>query len=394
MTHRWRLVVCLGLAACGTGAQSGAQTFQTGIVGSAPAGRMHPATMMNAAGVRTLILRMVAGPVLVGNAQQLVQADGYTVDEVVAGGLARRDLDRLQLAVNYLSAEDQRLIARHARAYGAELAELIVSHRPALEAAVAPHASTDERRLALLYFLVGCVALDWEGLSFTAARGYRTAATVTGPGYAYTPWMKENTPDISRRGLYWGSHNRSSGSHTFTTFGDHDALPRRALPDVAVTDTALTAMSAVLRAIHRGAHTPERIAAVSGVVSSQLPDTLARLREIGYIQTTGDDVRLQMTVIEPEVAPAAAHIVTIVREVMDAWHSRRWPTVRRDLGALSALQQGVPFEVVYSEIWHYVFGYANYFLAERGLIADPYRADAPFRGFVPYLWADAIYPAR
>jgi hypothetical protein len=223
-------IVAACLIGCGTGAQSGPETFQVGIVGSAPAGRMHPGTMMRTAGARTLIQRLAAGPVSLADAQQLLDGHGYDASDMVASGLARREGGHLRLAVNYLSADDQRLIARHARAYGAELAELVITRRPDIEAAIVSHASTDERRRALLFFLVGCVALDWDGLAFTAERGYRTAATVTGRGFAYTPWMKDNAPDIARRGLYWGSHNRTAGSHTFTSFGDHDALPRRALP--------------------------------------------------------------------------------------------------------------------------------------------------------------------
>jgi hypothetical protein len=75
---------------------------------------------------------------------------------------------------------------------------------------------------------------------------------------------------------------------------------------------------------------------------------------------------------------------------MEAWHKRRASDVQRDLAGLTAVEQGVPFEVVYTAIWHYVFGYANLSLAERGLIADPYAHSATFRGFPPVLWATAI----
>ena len=63
---------------------------------------------------------------------------------------------------------------------------------------------------------------------------------------------------------------------------------------------------------------------------------------------------------------------------------------RARISSLTALRQGVPFTVIYSEVWHYIFGHANYFLAADGLITDPYAEAWPFRGFVPVLWATSI----
>ena len=209
--------------------------------------------------------------------------------------------------------------------YGRELADRLMKRRAELEAAVSGIAKTDAARRAVLFFLVGCMALDWDGLSFTEAAGYRAGATVTGPGFAYT----ENAPEISRRGLYWGSHNRAVGSHTFSTFGDHEALPRAALPDpffsrATTPSSSLADLSRILLALHDGATTAQRMAAVAQVRAPELTSALALLESIKYVERDQNGgYRLRITVLGENAAPAAARVVAIVREEMAAWHKER-----------------------------------------------------------------------
>jgi hypothetical protein len=395
--------------------QREARTFQTGITGSAPSGPGNPTAMMSTPAVRQVLLDLAEGAIAIADANRRLAGSPYDVPAIVEAGLARIDAGALRLALNYVSADDQRLMSEKARAYGRELADLVLARRPELEAAVAPLAATAEERRAILFFLVGCMALDWDGLAYTERAGYRASATVTGPGFAYTPWMKENAADVSRRGLYWGSHNRAAGDYTFTTFGDHEALPRLAFPDLffslgnpfstletaaatragraivsAYSATVLSDISGVLLAIDDGAPTIERIAELSDVRGPMLTSVLSLLEQIDYVQRADDGYTHRITVLKESAGPAATRVVTLVRDAMEVWHKRRASEVQRDLAGLTAIEQGVPFDVLYTEIWHYVFGYANLSLAERGLIADPYADSAPFRGFLPVLWATTI----
>lgn len=400
----------------GVRAQSTADAFQTGITGSAPSGPSNPTTMMNDAAVRRLILRLAERAVPLAEAEESLGGGSYTVTSLVEAGLARVDGGSVHIALNYVSADDQRLIASKARGYGREIADLVLERRAELMAAVAPLADTEDEKRAILYFLVGCMALDWDGLGFTESAEFRAGATVTGPGFAYTPWMKENAPDTSRRGLYWGSHNRPLGDYTFTTFGDHEAVPRVALPDLffsvanpfssletpegataarrlfgSYSGAILTDIASVLVAIHDGATSAPAIEAATGVAPANVTAILALLEPIHYVTSEpGGLFRLEVTVLKSDAKPAAERVVGIVRDVMDRWHQRRYAEVRRELGGLTGLERGIPFEVVYTEIWHYIFGYANLFLAEKGLLADPYAEGAPFRGFLPFLWDSSI----
>ena len=46
----------------------------------------------------------------------------------------------------------------------------------------------------------------------------------------------------------------------------------------------------------------------------------------------------------------------------------------------------MPFEHVYTEIGHFVFGFANRTLVEQGLFANPYGDERRYRGFLPLVW--------
>ncbi|HET9370657.1 MAG TPA: hypothetical protein VFO19_10440 [Vicinamibacterales bacterium] len=392
------LAMSIGAAACARGVDAPPVTFQTGIVGTAPAGTPSPMATMNDAAVRSLILQLTKRPLAAGEAAKILSTAPYDIAAVVGAGLARRDGDTLHLAVSFLSADDQKLIAIRSRGYGRELADLVLARRTEIESAVETLAATEAERRALLFFLVGCLALDWEGLEYTQQAGYRAAATVTGPGFSYTPWMKENAPDLSRRGLYWGSHNRAAGDHTFTTFGDHDALPRRALPDLLFANAAssgsagvdLADASRVLQAIDAGARSLDRIAEMAALTDARLATTVTFLETIGYVGRGDAGYTHHIVLVRGDARPAVAKVVGLVRDQVSVWHERRASELRRELATLTALGQGVPFEVLYTDIWHYVFGFANLFLAEGGLITDPYADTWRFRGFVPVLWANQI----
>lgn len=57
---------------------------------------------------------------------------------------------------------------------------------------------------------------------------------------------------------------------------------------------------------------------------------------------------------------------------------------------LTPVRNGVPFERVYTEVWHFIFGIANRTLAEEGLFADPYADERRHQGFLPFVWSSDL----
>jgi hypothetical protein len=399
-------------------AQNVERTFQVGVTGSTPGGRDNPQTALNDPNVRAVVLAIAETPLPVADVDARLKS--YTRAELVNLGLVKVVDGRVLLAFNYLSAADQRVLKTRAQAYGRDLAALILKERASMESAARPFAATDAELRQLLFFVVGCIGLDWDGLEFTAEKNYRAGPTVKGTGFAYTPWMKENAADISRQGLYWGSHNAAAGPVTLTTFGDHHALPRRGMPDVinsqanpfpllASPDSAAVAgrrlviaysgamfqdFATVILAVHRGQRTRSAIAASTGFTANKVTALVDVLKATEQLIEEGDQLRLRMLVLGEDAAPATSRIRTTVREAMEAWHRANYAAVKKDLSGLTAVAQATPFEVMYTEIWHYVFGYANLALSESGFMLDPYAPEWRFRGFLPVLWANVLSAAN
>jgi hypothetical protein len=333
------------------------------------------------------MLAVAEGPVDAAAADARLEESPYTVDDLRRLGLVKSADGRVSLAFSFLTAADQLRIATVAREHARDLADRILANRTALEAEVATLTTDGAKGRRLLYFVIGCMALDWDALAFTEVTGYRAKPAVTGNGFAYTPWMKENAPGAPRRGLYWGSHNADAGGYTFTTFGDHHALPRRALPDLAFRGETPFDLRDLAKIMVSLRDDPANARKSTGPDAEPM---LAFLKTIGYVRDADGFPSLDLTVLTEADATQVHAIRRTVAHQVAEWHAARHDTLRDSLHDLTPLRQGVPFAVVYTEIWHYVFGYTNLYLSQAGLIADPYAPDAPFEGFLPFLWASSL----
>jgi hypothetical protein len=79
-------------------------------------------------------------------------------------------------------------------------------------------------------------------------------------------------------------------------------------------------------------------------------------------------------------------LLAIGHGVMESWLAANYPKMKADLGDLSLMRSGVPFEDGFTNVWHYVFGIANRKLVEAGLFADPYAADRKLKGSIPAVY--------
>ena len=71
---------------------------------------------------------------------------------------------------------------------------------------------------------------------------------------------------------------------------------------------------------------------------------------------------------------------------MTRWHEANYDRVTQALADLTPVRNGAPFEPVYTEVWHFIFGIANRTLVKEGLFADPYADDRRNQGFLPVVW--------
>jgi DNA-binding MarR family transcriptional regulator len=327
-------------------------------------------------------------------------------------GLLRAESDTYWIDFNLLRVQDQLQILALSEDLGRNLAAEILKRRNELEAVAKRHEQPGEFSAEFLFLVLGCFSLDWDGLDLTEERGWRLGAQRTIDGHAFTPWAKERGAEISLQGLYWGSHSDMVGDTMLTSFGDHYSLPRFGLPDLfwlnstsfqgveglaeekraaarllaAYEEDVKGDIAQVMMALGREALNAPALAERTTVAEDKVGRILAFLEAADYVERKHGSWQAKVLVLRPEDAEAVAAMVATGREIMIDWHEANYARIRKALSDLTPIRNGVPFERVYTEIWHFVFGFANRTLVEEGLFANPYAENRRYQGFLPVVW--------
>ncbi len=277
-----------------------------------------------------------------------------------------------------------------------------------------PVKSVAKRDLA--FFLLGCVSLDWDGLALTSELGLRVEDKPQAGGGKYLLWASEKGGNAFQ-GMYWGSHYTEAGKSVLITFGDHYSLPRRAFPDIngklargvssavdapdlkeALRNVGVDmsmqlcewAGETMLALRDSGAMRSKDLAAKMGYPESRADNVLQALKGLGYVEDANGKFSVAVPTLTEADKPMVSATEEFGRRVMRKWLEDNYDAIRQELSELTAVKQGVPYEEVFSQAWHYLFGATNRELAAQGLIRDTYAPDSRFTGFVPVVSAPGV----
>ena len=84
-------------------------------------------------------------------------------------------------------------------------------------------------------------------------------------------------------------------------------------------------------------------------------------------------------------------VLGLSRRILSDWLGEHVPEMRREMGSLTAMRQGVPFESLFTQIWHEIFGLATRELVSSGLLFDPSGPAMRTKGSYPVLWRQDLY---
>ena len=368
--------------------------LSVGVTGSAPAGpSRNPGEILRSAETQFLMLAIAERPHSRAEIEAAISGQDFSVDDMVAVGLLRPEGDVYWLDFNLLRVQDQLEILALSEDLGRSVATEFLKRRNELEAIARRHEQPGEFSAEFLFLILGCFSLDWDGLELTEERGWRLGAQRTVDGHAYTPWAKERGAEISLRGLYWGSHNDTVGDTVLTTFGDHHSLPRFGLPDLLwLNSTSFRGLEGLAEEKKAAALLltayEQDVKGDIALVMMQLARGAVTAKDLAeeYVERRDASWQAKVLVLRPEDAEPVAAMVAVGREIMAAWHEANYPRIRQALSDLTPIRNGVPFERVYTEIWHFVFGFANRTLVQEGLFANPYAESRRYQGFIPVVW--------
>ncbi len=385
--------------------------LQVGVTGSTPQEHTKdPTFILGTADVQRLVLEIAEQPRERAYLDEAIAGMPFTVEDMVAVGLLREQQGLYWIDFNLLTVEDQLIILDLSEELGRSLAESVLEREAKFAALAAKHAQPHVDAAQFLFIVLGCFSLDWDGLELTENKGYRAGAQRTLDGESFTPWAKEKGAEISLEGLFWGSHNQAADEVTFTTFGDHHALPRFGLPDMlwstgeafrrysdlpderraaarmlsAYVEDALDEIARVMTTLRTSDRSLSELSATTSIEKQKLERIVQLLEAAGYVSIDGETIRGQALVLSAGDATLVRETRKLGREIMTAWHEANYRAIRARLADLTPTRNGVPFERVYTEVWHFIFGVANRTLVKKGLFADPYKRRHP--GFLPAIW--------
>lgn len=343
--------------------------------------RFQPGTYLHEQGAQELMYQLCRHPV--GTAS----VDKSLLDGLLRIGAVRVSEGRCFLNCACFLRDDIALLNEQGAAFGMSLARSIERPINTVPLRSLRFATRADDFPKYLFFLVGCVVLNWHGLALLAGKGYtlRESETVRPGGGNYTVFMNERF-EHSLRELYWGSHDWPCDDYCLTSFGDHESSRRQCLPDLAWEMLAAppSGESAVLVATRDEAVRCYALAVARHMLGEQVGDKKlqAHLEAVHY--TVGGKPAVPVLVAEDM---AVLHPwIRELDKVLMRWIDAHNDEMRRSLSRLAPLQQGVGWREILLQVWHYVFGHANRCLCARGTLFDPYCVDSSFPGYLPAVY--------
>lgn len=416
--------LCVALPATAGQARETGETprplLTTGITGTITAsGKDDPQYLLSFRPVQHLILEATRGPLDAEEAEATLESTPVSTEDLLRLDLLRREGGRLRLAYLVLTVEDQVSIHHAAERFGASLAEEFMARRAELQRLLEryPH---EDLRPDLAFGLIAGMILNWEGLKLSTELGYRPDETLRPNGDRYLVHSAELGATPPSKGLYSGSHSYPGSVMSFSTFGDGPSIPRlRGVPDILTTPIerglelledrpieyaaartefityivpALDDAGAVMRALASGPAHRESILSRTDLNEGRLAATLGLLEAMGYVGEVGGSYEISVAVLTERDRALVEGILSLGRRILDGWLRESYPGMQADLAGLSPMKNGLPFQLVFSEVWHDVFGFATKVLAERGFYRDPRREGYAYDGYVPLVWESSLNP--
>ena len=392
------LFLAFGFIQGAGGAQDEQGILDYTSLGSGPRTKEYRQVMKSPA-VQSLLLTIAKSPkdrAFVDKALQGTDVSASALQEI---GLIRLEGELFQLSFSLLTLEDVQKIQAVAEREGRFLAQELLAHRQAIEELIKSHALSGIDWRDTAFFILGCVALDWDGLNLAEEKG----AMADPPKGTFVPTAKESGPQENLKRIYWGSHSNQD-ENAVTTFGDHFSIPRLGFPDVLwslnlevpepIKAKAIKAAVGLLRrhaaalmlSLREGAKNAEELAAATGFSRDDVKDILELLVELDYVAMSDGLYHSLIPIVTEKDRPMVRQLRFLGYQAMMKWYDERYIVLCEELATLTPRRFNIPLANSFFWIWHYVFGIANRELAAGGLFADPYAPNRRFKGFLPTVY--------
>lgn len=409
--------------------------FLSGYIGSLPPAQIDRAkTYFNRPEVRQLLAALESGPVSIVQAENLLSSTPTQLQDLLRLRLVREEGAVVHIDFPYFTARDMHAIHAAAAQYVPSLVAEYKASQSRLDGILNayPVASVSRKRLA--FVLIAGMSLNWDALDFLRERRYRRIKPIRGAGWQYSFWASEELADYSYLGFYWGSSTFPAGTlnltppldFAFSSFGDTSSDPRMNLPDLLALspdqmsppvrgaaerlglrdDNELDMglknvvglfrardLGAILFAMRHGATGTQQICGTLPVENiHDCSAELGLLLATGYVNGPRDGkYELSVPVFDASDKPMLDAALTLSRGVIAHWLKQNYTPIRQALSNLTAARQGLSYQVMFSQIWHELFGLATRELAAEGVVENPRAIGVIWQGSIPAVWSTAAF---
>lgn len=411
------------------------RSFTSGYAGTIPPDPRHLArAFFDEPLVRSLIYKAESGPLPGERVAAVLKTTSVTVEDLVRLRLLKAARDSFSLGFAYFTAADQRLVAAVAGEVVPSLVQAYLRRCPQFADVLAQLRMDSVSTSRVAFALIGGFSLNWDGLRITKARGYRVPITVSGPGFHYSFWASEEVPELDHRGYYWGSSTfptdqydlSPNADYSFSSFRDPFSDPRMNFPDLLlmpanrmapaireaataiglVDDTSFGRRSAGVLGLRRGSELANilfalretssnvnRLAARTRIPPPTLAAELRLLQRAEYVSRDRNGRwSLAVPVLEGADSTVVSGVLALSELVLTEWLEEHYPTLRRRLHSLTAVRQGVPFEALFTQVWHELFGRTTKEMVRAGVVFDPRGGSVRYPGSLGVLWRRSLFP--
>jgi hypothetical protein len=411
-----------------TAAQAADRKFFSGYAGTIPPRDSDKArTYFVMPRVRALLAELETGTLPAEVAEKKLADSGATLQDLLRVRLLRRDGERVAIGFAYFTADDMRRVYAVADRLAPSLAAAYVARKKDFDRIFDSYPVPTVPRDQIAFILLAGFCLNWDGLVVTKEFGYRRPLWVEGKDFRYSFWASESIGGRSYREVYWGSSTfpgpgpaADPHAYSFSSFGDADSDPRMNLPDLlylerdemptrvrnladrvglhaadafgqhfkSVLGDLNSPVSAMLFALR---NKPRSEADLESVIGRDPRPLLSLMEEIQYVKRRDGLVQLTVPVFDQSNKALVDQTISLSRAIMRAWLDEHYPEIKQDLSTLVAVRMGVPFEALFTQVWHEIFGLVTRELALRHMIASAYADGVGYKGSFSVLWRQSLY---
>jgi hypothetical protein len=111
------------------------------------------------------------------------------------------------------------------------------------------------------------------------------------------------------------------------------------------------------------------------------------LKEIDYIEVQKDENKnklyFKIPFFEEDNISIVWQCFNHLYPIIKQWLDTNIPQIQQEIKTLNSVKNKVSFREIIIQVWHFIFGHTNRYLAEAGFITDTYKKSSHHIGYLP-----------